>query len=290
MPNTLRDIWKHLRLPFQMTLAPIFLWGYFLARPAPDWKLLPAFAALHLCLYTGVTAYNSYYDRDEGPVGGLEHPPAVHEPLYALSLFLQGAGLLLALPVGASFVLLYLIFMALSVLYSHPRFRWKARPGFSAFVVCGGQGGLGFLAGWAAARGEIASAASLSGVLGGIAAACTTFGMYPLTQVYQVEEDRKRGDITLCVLLGVEKSLRLSQGLLAVAGASAIALMARCYTPTDALLLTAAYAGLIGWIGRFRKEYARLTRSQAFHLVLLLNYSAAVAFALFIGLRLVRWI
>src|SRR5205085_10044617 len=127
-----------------------------------SWRLVPAFVAFHIFLYTGITAYNSYYDRDEGPIGGLEYPPPVRSSLLPLALVMQTLGLLLALGTGATpvFIGIYMVFVVLGILYSHPRPRWKANPWLSALVVCGGQGGLGFLAGWAAARGEIASAVS----------------------------------------------------------------------------------------------------------------------------------
>jgi len=281
--------WKHLRLPFQLTLAPIFLWGAFLARPDPVGRIALAFIAFHFFLYTGITAFNSWYDRDEGPIGGLEHPPAIHPSLLPLSLVLQAIGLILTLPVGGPFLLLYLIFVMLGVLYSHPRTRWKANPWLSALVVCGGQGGLGFLAGWAAAHGQMASALGEVGLLGLLSAAFTTFGMYPLTQVYQIEEDARRGDRTLCVILGAERSLRVSQAALLLAGTAAVALVARLLTAIDAAVLIAAYGGLIWRVGRFRNEYASLPQSEAFRTVLRLNYAACAAFTLFICVRLIRW-
>lgn len=283
-----RDDWKHLRLPFQMTLAPLFLWGAFLSGAPLSWRLLPAFVAFHAFLYTGITAYNSYYDRDEGPIGGLEHPPPVHPSLLPLGWAMQGLGLLLALLSGASlpFTAIYLVFVVLGILYSHPRPRWKANPWLSALVVCGGQGGLGFLAGWAAARGEIASAASLPGLLGGLSAALTTLGMYPLTQVYQMEEDAGRGDRTLCVVLGAQGGLRLSQAALGGAGVAAGALAVRFYTLWDAAVLIGAYGGLIGAVEWFRINYASLSHRKAFRTVLGLSYGASSAFLLFIMVRL----
>ena len=67
--RALRDNWTHLRIPFQMTLAPIFLWGWFVSDTPPSWQIVPCFVAFHFFLYTEITAYNSYYDRDEGPIG-----------------------------------------------------------------------------------------------------------------------------------------------------------------------------------------------------------------------------
>ena len=284
--QTARDNWKHLRVPFQLTLAPIFLWGYFVSGTPPAWRLIPTFIAFHLFLYTGITAFNSYYDRDEGPIGGLEHPPSIHESLLPLSILIQAAGLILALTGGRAFVVIYLVFVVLGVLYSHPATRWKANVWLSTLVVCGGQGALGFLAGWAVAKGEIQTALSLRGVLGALSAALTTFGMYPLTQVYQIDEDSRRGDKTICVLLGAEGGLRVSQTAFALAGVTSILLAIKFYHAFDAVILALAYAGLIWRVGRFRIDYASLQGREAFRTVLALSYGASAAFALFIFLRL----
>ncbi|MEZ4680201.1 MAG: UbiA family prenyltransferase [Caldilineaceae bacterium] len=73
--QTVTNCLIHLRLHYQLLLAPIFLWGYLLAGGQPDGSFGLAFVAFHLFLYGGMTAFNSYYDRDEGPIGGLEEPP-----------------------------------------------------------------------------------------------------------------------------------------------------------------------------------------------------------------------
>lgn len=286
--QTLRAHWKHLRVLYQMTLAPLFLWGYFLARERPEIRVLPAFFAFHFLLYTGITAYNSFYDRDEGAIGGMEHPPPVPAFLLPLALLLQGAGAVLALWIAPVFAGIYLVFMVLSVLYSHPRFRWKAHPLLSTLVVSGGQGGLGFLAGWAAARGEIVSAYSLTGILGGTAAALTTLGMYPITQVFQVEEDVRRGDRTLCVVLGVSRALRLSQAAFVASGVTAFVLMRQKYTGEDAFVLAGSYLVLLILTEIFRRRFLRLSGRSRFRIVLTLSYASSAAFLLFILLRLVR--
>ena len=68
---------KHLRLPFQLTLAPLFLWGFLLADGQIGVRAVLAFVSLHLFLYPGITAFNSAYDRDQGPVAGMARPPLV---------------------------------------------------------------------------------------------------------------------------------------------------------------------------------------------------------------------
>src|SRR5581483_6953691 len=83
---TLRVCLVHLRLHFQLLLAPVFLWGWLVAGGRLSGSVALAFVAFHIFLYGGATAYNSYYDRDVGPVGGLEHPPPVPESLLPFAI------------------------------------------------------------------------------------------------------------------------------------------------------------------------------------------------------------
>jgi hypothetical protein len=43
------------------------------------------FLVLHICMYGGANSLNSYYDKDEGPIGGLERPPPVDDSTFYLS-------------------------------------------------------------------------------------------------------------------------------------------------------------------------------------------------------------
>ena len=88
----------------------------------------------------------------------------------------------------------------LSVLYSVPPFRLKAVAGADWLINMVGFGTLTPLAGWAT-TGRPADAAAWIVLL----AFCPLFAaLYPLTQLYQLDEDARRGDRTLALLLGVE--------------------------------------------------------------------------------------
>jgi hypothetical protein len=193
--------------------------GVILAVPAagasvPDVPiLLAAWLAWVPLLNGGTLAFNSAYDRDTGPVAYLRHPPPPPRGLagWALGAMLAGAALG-AIVVGSGFGLVVLACVVLSVLYSHPRTRWKSRPGLDLLVNMAGYGAGTTLAGLAAGR-----AAGLVGAGGGgwfVAGFALLFGsLYPLTQIYQYAEDRARGDRTLATALGVRPSLALALAL-----------------------------------------------------------------------------
>ncbi len=290
-PTDLRAYWKHLRVPFQLSLAPLFLWGYFQVSLCLTPAAVLGFIAFHFCLYTGLTAFNSAYDRDEGPVGGMLTPPPVPAGLLEVSLAVQALGAILAACVNRSFLTIYLIIAAMGAAYSHPCLRWKAHPVAGALTVFIGQGALAALAGWAAATGGVATAMSERGVLCLLSAAFTTLGLYPLTQVYQIAEDAARGDRTLAVVLGPERALRFGFGCLAAASVLAVTLMARYSTRLDTALMVVGYAFILWQVARFARAYRqrRHTVVSAFRTAMRLNFLTSAGFLIFIALHLARW-
>ena len=273
----------HLRLPFQLTLAPIFLWGALLSDGAWDGGTTAAFLALHLFLYPAATAFNAVHDRDEGPVSGLERPPAVPPGLLGFAILLGVAGATLAAAAGATFLLLYAAIAGWTAAYSHPATRWKAHPAKSAAAIALGQGALGFVAGWAAAAPpDLADAALHAGAAG---AALTALGLYPATQVFQLQEDRARGDRTLTVALGPAGALRFGTLCLAGAGLVTFWLVERRFGAPDALLIALGYAGLaiaLLWLARRPDDGAALYRPA-----MRITRWAAAGFLLFLALEAV---
>ena len=115
-----------------------------------------------------------------------------------MALGLAGAFLL---PLG--YRLAYALCLALSILYSAQPFRLKAVPGADWIINMWGFGTLTPFAGWAATGMPAGAVGKLV-----LLAFCPLFAaLYPLTQIYQFEEDARRGDRTLALFLGVRRSL-----------------------------------------------------------------------------------
>lgn len=245
----------HLRLHYQLVfLSPLFAWGFMLGARRISVLAAIAFVAFHVFLYGGLTAYNSYYDRDEGPVGGLRKPPPVPESLLAFSLAMQAIGGLMALYVGFAFTLLYAAIATLSVAYSHPRLRWKSKPVGSLLVVAFGQGTAGFIAGWLASGAAWPPPHPLRLGLGAAVATLATVGIYPLTQIYQIEEDAARGDRTFAVAFGARASFDFSLSCLAAAGACLVALLGT-FGKWDAVFGALGFLLLISGLWRWRSQF-----------------------------------
>ena len=72
LEQQIKIVIAHLRLPVQLTLAPLYLWGVFGAGGGWSSATVGAFVIVHLFLYGGTTVFNSYYDRDDGPIARSE--------------------------------------------------------------------------------------------------------------------------------------------------------------------------------------------------------------------------
>lgn len=271
---------RHMRLGFQLLLVPLFLWGVFLSGATWSWRVLVGFVALHLFLYPGATAFNSAFDRDQGPVSGLATPIAVPPRLLEYSVTLQMIGAVLAASVSAAFLAVYLGLAVVFAGYSHPGLRWKAKPLASVLAIALGQGVLGFWGGWTAAVGEYGGLGQVPALLGAGVAAFTSLGLYPSTQVFQVEEDRARGDRTLAVALGPAGALRLGALCLGTAGLLAVGVFAARGEEDAAVAVAVGY----GYLAMRQLVFARTDHreTEAFHWATVTRHYAAGGFLLFL--------
>jgi lycopene elongase/hydratase (dihydrobisanhydrobacterioruberin-forming) len=198
----------------------------------------------------GTLAINSVFDRDEGDIGYLDNPPPVPRHLLAFSLAFLIAGWALAATLGGMFLAAYSLCLAMSLLYSVPPIRAKARAGFDVLINSAGFGGLTVFAGWAALGRPVTSPI--------VAVAIGFFflfaGFYPLTQIYQMAEDRSRGDSTLALALGKRNAILFSLGAVSLASVLFLGEAWAHFRTWRSILLVAAlalwYVLLLGWLRR----------------------------------------
>ncbi len=288
LPTQVRNVILHLRLPIELTLAPLYLWGVFGAGGRLTTATVTGFLALHLFLYGGTTLFNSYYDRDDGPIMGMEHPVSLPRWALPFSLAWQAVGGLIAATVSLPFVLFYLAYAVAGVLYSHPRPRLKRRPFTSALLVLVFQGLGGFVAGWLASTRASVPVDDARFLAMGLVAACTTLGLYPLTQVFQVDEDAARGDRTLAMVLGPSGSFIFAVGAFAVAAPLALWVLLARGRPLDGALMAVGYALMGAATLVVGRRFAQTSLIVNFRRLAALQYTASGAFGLFMVLQVVR--
>lgn len=233
------------------TVGFLLATGWNTAAIRENWGVAVAGIALWvLALNGGTLAINSAFDNDDGDIGYLDAPPKPPRHLAAFSIGLMAAGQLLALFLPPLFAIAYAVCFVMSILYSVPPFRWKAVAGADWIINMWGFGTFTPLAGWALTGRSLEPWAILV-----LLAFCPLFAaFYPLTQLYQFEEDQRRGDRTLALVLGMRRSLIVSNGCAVLAfvlfgAAYAFAPVPRAW-PALAVAAAAWFMVLVPWLRR----------------------------------------
>ncbi|MBX7109078.1 MAG: UbiA family prenyltransferase [Chitinophagales bacterium] len=191
----------HLRIPFSVYLMPV----YWFALLNTDFNLLRAvlvFIVLHVFVYPASNGYNSFFDRDEQSIGGMKKPPLVTKELWYVVLAFDILSVLLSLLVNLTFTIMVLIYLLVSKAYSYDKIRLKKYPVIGTLTVVFFQGFFTCVA----VQAGTGTAYSLSADTIAFALVSSLFllGSYPMTQIYQHEEDAKHGDRTLSRQLGIK--------------------------------------------------------------------------------------
>ena len=214
-----------LRIPFSIYLMPVFWFGLSALRgPWSGWRAGGVFVVLHLLAYPASNGYNSYYDKDEGSIGGLKAPPKVTPELLHLvwlfdALAVAGAALL-----SWPFAGLVVVYLLISKAYSYEGIRLKKYPLLSTLVVVIFQGAFTLLMTQVGVGASTTQLFEKTNLLLALVSTLFLCGSYPLTQVYQHAEDAQRGDRTLSLRLGIRGTFIFAAvGLLAGAAALGLA-------------------------------------------------------------------
>src|SRR5579859_302614 len=221
----------HLRIPFSYFLLPVYIFALGISPNFSESSLTWSFVLIHLLLYPASNGYNSYFDKDEKSIGGLRNPPPVNASLYYTSLLLDAMAVLLAVwKVNFFFALMMLIYGLVSKAYSHPSIRLKKYPITGWLTVGLFQGCFAFLMCYAGInRFELANLLQAKVMMPAALTTIMLLGNYPMTQVYQHEEDAKHGDKTMSMLLGIRGTFIFVQLVFAVATAGFIGYFSRFF-------------------------------------------------------------
>lgn len=196
-----------LRFHFSLFLLPVYL---FALSQLPDisWpSAIMVFIVLHLLVYPSSNGYNSYVDRDDGPIGGILKPLQPTRQLFHITLVMDLAAVLLSFFLGWVFSLGIVLYILASRAYSSRRVRLKKYPVISFITVFIFQGALVFYISYQSIfPGTTFNIPILPCIISGLLIGA----LYPLTQIYQHEDDRKDGVETISMLLGKKGSFLFS--------------------------------------------------------------------------------
>lgn len=188
-----------LRFHFSFFLLPVYLFALS-QLPAIDWRnALFVFLILHLLVYPSGNGYNSYMDKDEAPIGGLKNPLQPTKELFYATVLMDVIALVLSVFISLVFALGILLYILASRAYSYRRIRLKKYPviGFVTVFIFSGAF-IFFITYHAVYPQKTLEVPALPCII----ASLLIGAFYPLTQIYQHEEDKKDGVVTMSYLLG----------------------------------------------------------------------------------------
>ncbi len=199
---TPRDILLHLRLPFSFFLMPVYWFAISQTPNLDKSKAVWIFVILHILIYPASNAYNSYFDKDEGSIGGLEKPPAVDKKLFWVSWAMDILAVIIGFwVVDWVFASMLFLYGLVSKAYSNDSIRLKKYPILSWLVVGFFQGSFTYFTVIMAFTKDL-DVLKLQ-IVPAIISTLMLWAVYPMSQIYQHEEDTKRGDTTMSILLGI---------------------------------------------------------------------------------------
>jgi 1,4-dihydroxy-2-naphthoate polyprenyltransferase len=197
-----------LRFHFSFFLLPVYLFALSQVDEINWPKATMVFFILHILVYPASNGYNSYMDRDDSPIGGLQNPMQPTRQLFVCTVVMDLIAIGLSFIVGLTFTAGVIIYIAASRAYSYRGIRLKRFPFIGFLTVFIVQGAMIFYISYVSAGGKITGPwlpSLISSLLIG--------ALYPLTQVYQHEADLKDNVITISYVLGKKGSFAFSMML-----------------------------------------------------------------------------
>jgi 1,4-dihydroxy-2-naphthoate polyprenyltransferase len=202
-----RSTLQLLRFHFSFFLLPVFLFAVSQVENV-DWRnALVLFLILHLLVYPASNGYNSYMDKDETPIGGLKKPMQPTTQLFRITVIMDLLAVIISLFINKVLALGILFYIIASRAYSYRRIRLKKYPLIGFLTVFIFQGAIIFIITYYTCTIDEVIAIP---VIPCLVSSLLIGALYPLTQVYQHEEDKRDGVITISYLLGKRGSFVFS--------------------------------------------------------------------------------
>jgi 1,4-dihydroxy-2-naphthoate octaprenyltransferase len=174
-------------------------------------NIILLFIILHLLVYPASNAYNSTQDRDEGSVGLIKNPLPIPKQLFTITILFDLIAIIACLFIHYSTTILLVIYIIASRLYSWRRVRLKKYPilGFMTVFIC--QGALVFYMVMTIlnTKQDFVDALMMYAPFA-IVSSLFIGSIYPLSQIYQHEQDKKDGVYTISAMLGYRNTFLFS--------------------------------------------------------------------------------
>jgi len=188
-----------LRFHFSIFLMPLYWFALSQVTTINIAHSLLIFFILHVLVYPSSNGYNSYMDRDTESIGGVKIPKQPTRQLFNITVLFDIGALLLSLIISIYFFAGIFLFIAASRAYSYRGIRLKKYPFIGYLTVIVFQGGLiYFIVKHGCSQDKIFTQ-SWSAIIG---SSLLIGAFYPLTQIYQHDQDAADGVISISATLG----------------------------------------------------------------------------------------
>ena len=133
-----------LRFVFSFFLMPVYLFAVSQVHDVSWPDALLVFLILHVLVYPSSNGYNSYMDRDTGPIVGVEKPLQPTKQLFYASIIMDTIAIVASLFISLYFAAGILLYILSSRAYSYRGIRLKKYPITGYLIVVLFQGALIF--------------------------------------------------------------------------------------------------------------------------------------------------
>jgi len=178
---------------------PVFWFALSQANNINTGNAILIFMILHLLVYPASNGYNSYMDRDTESVGGIKNPMQPTRQLFYVTILMDALAIALSCMISLYFATGIIAYILASRAYSYRGIRLKKYPVIGYLTVVFFQGAVTF---FLVMHGCSADKTLQVPTAGMLAASLLIGGFYPLTQIYQHQQDKADGVTTLSMLLG----------------------------------------------------------------------------------------
>lgn len=262
-----------LRIPFSFFLMPVYFFSLSQVESFNYSKAILVFIIIHFIMYPASNGYNSYMDNDEDSIGMLEKPPKPTRELFWVTLILDMLAIALSFFVNWIFLICIVANILASRAYSYRGIRLKKYPfaGFATVVVF--QGAVTFFMVYAGSSEQWERIPWL----GMLISTCLFGGFYPLTQVYQHEQDLKDGVETISYRLGINGTFLFSGIMYALSELALFRYFDSNNKENHFWLLQLFFVPIVIYFFYWWKKVATDRKNANFHYSLRMNLIAAAS-------------
>jgi 1,4-dihydroxy-2-naphthoate octaprenyltransferase len=252
---------------------PVFFFALSQVPVIDHRKALLVFVILHLIMYPASNGYNSYMDQDEDSIGMLEKPPKATRELFYLTLVMDVVAVLLSFLVNLTFVICIIANILASRAYSYRGIRLKKYPVTGFLTVVTFQGAITY---YMVYKGASAIENLPVPWMGMLISSFLFGGFYPLTQIYQHDQDLKDGVKTISYKLGHTGTFIFSGIMYAIAEILLFIYFRSGSQLYQFWLLQLFFLPVLLYFFSWWRKVSRSSANASFHYAMRMNLIAAV--------------